>query len=124
MATKIAHGWIRKGTDKLVPQTASRTRVNVMGAIELSTMEVTSFCPEKVNTETTIAFFDQLKGVYPQASTLHIILDQAGYHRSEETQHAAKERAGLPNNKYLQINRLAGIFLFLSYEKRYIEELV
>ena len=71
MATKIAHGWIRKGTDKLVPQTASRTRVNVMGAIELSTMEVTSFCPEKVNTETTIAFFDQLKGVYPQASTLH-----------------------------------------------------
>ena len=92
MATKIAHGWIRKGTDQLIPQTASRTRVNVMGAIELSTMRVTSFYPEKVNTETTIAFFDQLKTAYPHASTLHIILDQAGYHRSEETQNAAKER--------------------------------
>ena len=92
MATKIAHGWIRKGQDKLIPQTASRTRVNVMGGVELSTMNVTSAYPEKVNTKTTIAFFDQLKAIYPQASTLHIILDQAGYHRSEETQHAAKEK--------------------------------
>ena len=94
MATKIAHGWIRKGKgkDKLIPQTASRTRVNVMGGIELSAMEVTCCYPEKVNTQTTIAFFDQLKANYPQASTLHIILDQAGYHRSAETKDAAEER--------------------------------
>ena len=92
MATKIAHGWIRKGQDKLIPQTASRTRVNVMGGVELSTMKVTTWYPEKVNTESTIAFFDQLKAAYPQASTLHLILDQAGYHRSEATQCAAKEK--------------------------------
>ncbi len=92
MATKIAHGWIRKGTDKLISQTASRTRVNLTGAIELSTMKVTSCYPEKVNTETTIAFFDQLRAAYLHASTLQVILDQAGYHRSKETKHAAKER--------------------------------
>ena len=90
MATKIAHGWIRKGTDQLIPQTASRTRVNVMGAIELSTMKVINSYPEKVDTEATIAFFDQLKAAYPHVSTLHLILDQAGYHRSEATKNAAK----------------------------------
>ncbi len=92
MATKRAHGWIRKGTDKIIPQTASRTRVNIMGGVELSTMKVISCYPDKVNTQTTIAFFDQLKANYPQASTLHVILDQAGYHRSEETRNAAKEK--------------------------------
>jgi transposase len=35
MATKVVCGWIKKGIDKPIAQTASRTRVNVMGAIEL-----------------------------------------------------------------------------------------
>lgn len=92
MATKIAHGWIRRGKDKLIAQTAARTRVNVMGGIELSTMEVTCCYPDKVNTQTTIAFFDQLKENYPHAPTLHVILDQAGYHRSADAKEAAKNR--------------------------------
>ena len=92
MATKVTCGWIKKGVDKPIAQTASRTRVNVMGAIELASMKVTSCCPESVNTQTTVAFFDQLKASYPEASTLHVILDQAGYHRSQETQNAAKEK--------------------------------
>ena len=92
MATKVSRGWIRKGEEKLIPQTASKTRVNITGAIELSSMKVTCCYPEKVNTETTIAFFDELKTAYPNASTLHVVLDQAGYHRSEETQLAAKAR--------------------------------
>lgn len=82
MATKVVCGWIKKGVDKPLPQTASRTRVNVMGAIELTSMNVVSCCPDYVNAQTTVAFFDQLKAAYPMASTLHIILDQSGYHRS------------------------------------------
>ena len=92
MVTKVTCGWIKKGVDKPIAQTASRTRVNVMGAIELASMKVTSCCPESVNTQTTVAFFDQLKASYPESSTLHVILDQAGYHRSQETQNAAKEK--------------------------------
>src|SRR3990167_1890976 len=41
MATKITYGWIRKGKDKLIATTASRTRVNLLGSINLETMEVT-----------------------------------------------------------------------------------
>ena len=92
MATKVVCGWIKKGVDKTIAQTASRTRVNVMGAIELASMKVISCCPEAVNTPTTVAFFEQLKASYPNAPTLHVILDQAGYHRSQETQDAAKEK--------------------------------
>ena len=77
MATKVVCGWIKKGVDKPIAQTASRTRVNIMGAIELTNTEY-------VNTEkVTVAFFDQLKTAYPDAPKIHIILDQSGYHRSQ-----------------------------------------
>jgi transposase len=92
MATKVVSGWIKKGVDKPIAQIASRTRVNVMGAIGLSEMKVTSCCPEFVNAETTVAFFDQLKTTYPSAPKLHIILDQSGYHRSKLVQEAALKR--------------------------------
>jgi hypothetical protein len=42
MATKISYGWIKKGVNKPIATTASRTRVNIIGAIELNTMTVTS----------------------------------------------------------------------------------
>lgn len=92
MATKVVCGWIKKGVDKPIAQTASRTRVNVMGAIELASMKVISCCPEYVNAETTVAFFDQLRGAYPDAPKIHIILDQSGYHRSKLVQDLAVEK--------------------------------
>jgi transposase len=92
MATKVVCGWIKKGMDKPIAQTASRTRVNVMGAIELSSMKVISNLPEYVNAESTVAFFDQLKKSYPDAPIIHIILDQSGYHRSQLVKDSALEK--------------------------------
>ena len=83
MATKIVCGWIRKGKDKPIAQIASRTRVNIMGAIELSTMKILSSHPEFVNGETTVSFLKELKLAYPKAPKIHFILDQSGYHRSQ-----------------------------------------
>jgi len=92
MATKVVCGWIKKGVDKPIAQTASRTRVNIMGAIELATMNVISCRPDYVNAETTVAFFDQIKTAYPNAPKIHIILDQSGYHRSQLVRDAALEK--------------------------------
>lgn len=89
MGTKVSRAWLRKGVDKPIAQTASRTRVNVMGAIELGEMGVVSHCPEYVNAETTVAFFGQLKAAYPHAPKIHIVLDQSGYHRSQLVKDAA-----------------------------------
>lgn len=83
MATKIVRGWIRKGKDKPIAQIASRTRVNIMGAIDLTTMNVVSWHPEFVNGETTVNFLKQIKEAYPNAPKIHFILDQSGYHRSQ-----------------------------------------
>lgn len=69
MATKVVCGWIKRGVDKPIAQTASRTRVNVMGAIELASMKVVSCRPEHVNAETTASFFDLLKAAYRATST-------------------------------------------------------
>lgn len=92
MATKVVCGWIKKGVDKPIAQTASRTRVNVMGAIELSTMNLVSCRPDYVNAETTVEFFIQLKIAYPNAPRIHIILDQSGYHRSQLVRDKAAEK--------------------------------
>ena len=92
MATKVVCGWIKKGVDKPIAQTASRTRVNIVGAIELATMNVISCRPDYVNAETTVAFFDQVKTAYPNAPKIHIILDQSGYHRSQLVRDAALEK--------------------------------
>lgn len=92
MTTKVVCGWIKKGQDKPIAQSASRTRINVTGAINLAEMKLTSWCPEYVNAETTVAFFDLLKAAYPDAPTLHVILDQSGYHQSKLVQQAAIEK--------------------------------
>lgn len=92
MATKVVCGWIKKGVDKPIAQTASRTRVNVMGAIELTSMNVVSCRPAYVNAETTVAFFGQIKAAYPDAKKIHIILDQSGYHRSQLVKDSALEK--------------------------------
>lgn len=92
MATKVVCGWIKKGVNKPIAQSASRTRVNVIGAIELKHMTVHSAFVESVNVLTILAFFDQLKAAYPNAPKIHVILDQAGYHRSHELQSQAEAK--------------------------------
>lgn len=65
MATKVVRGWIKKGQDKPMAQTASRTRVNVMGAIELTSMKVVTCCPEQVNAQTTVSFLTRSERPIP-----------------------------------------------------------
>ena len=55
-------------------------------------MKVVSCRPDYVNAETTVAFFDQLKVAYPAAPSIHIILDQSGYHRSQFVKEEALKR--------------------------------
>lgn len=83
-ATKVAYGWIKTGTDKLIASTASRTRVNITGAINLASMSVIHNNYAAINAETTIDFFRLLEIQYPKAPQIHVILDQSGYHRSNE----------------------------------------
>jgi transposase len=83
MATKVAYGWIKKGSDKAIGTIASRTRMNITGAIDLSTIKVINSEFETINGENIVKFLGQIKTAYPKAKKVHVILDQAGYHKSD-----------------------------------------
>jgi transposase len=82
MATKVSYGWIKTGSDKAIGTVASRTRMNITGVIDLSTMKVITSEFETINGENITKFLAQVKATYAKAKKVHVILDQAGYHKS------------------------------------------
>jgi transposase len=91
MATKVTYGWIRKGQTKTIPTTASRTRMNLVGSINLETMGVTIKDYETINSGAMEGHFEQLRQKYPKAPKIHLILDNGSYNKSHETKEAAKK---------------------------------
>jgi transposase len=83
-ATKITAGWIRTGTDKPIETTGSRTRLNVIGAIQLGKLsQAVIKHADKVNGGSIIEFFTQIRAQYHSDKRIHLILDGAGYHKSK-----------------------------------------
>ena len=81
-ATKLAYGWIRTGKTKQVGTTASRTRLNIVGAIQLGHIaDTTTAQYDTINAESIMDFMGKLHLKYEE-KTIHLILDKAGYHRS------------------------------------------
>ena len=82
-ATKLAYGWIRTGKTKHIGTTAGRTRINIIGAIQLGHIaETISAQYETINAESIMDFMDKIRIQYNTQKTVHLILDKAGYHRS------------------------------------------
>lgn len=84
-ATKISYGWIRKGQKKAVKTTGSRTRLNIMGALNLKALTSPLICEYKTINEYNVSLFlNEIRKVYPDYNQkIHVILDGAGYHRSQ-----------------------------------------
>ncbi|WP_341764653.1 winged helix-turn-helix domain-containing protein [Candidatus Tisiphia endosymbiont of Beris chalybata] len=56
MATQVAYGWIKTGSDKAIATIASGTRMNITGAIDLSLMKVITQEFETINGENIVKF--------------------------------------------------------------------
>lgn len=84
-ATKITAGWIRKGEDKAIKTTGSRSRINVVGAIELGHLDnaVIKQYEKTVNGEAIVDFLKHVRESYLESGTIKLVLDGAGYHRSD-----------------------------------------
>ena len=91
MATKVAYGWIRTGVNKSIATIASRTRLNLMGSINLESMEVTFGSYETLNSSSMIEHFKALRQKYQKAPKIHLFLDQGSYNTSFETRDAAEK---------------------------------
>ena len=81
-ATKLSYGWIRTGKTKHVDTTASRTRLNIVGAIQLGHIADTITSQyETINAESIVDFMGKIRAQHG-SKTVHIILDRSGYHRA------------------------------------------
>ena len=90
-ATKVSCGWIKKGIDKPIETTGSRTRLNLLGAIDLKNLAAAHVRRyEKVNSDTIQQFFTELRGNDTTNQRIHIILDGAGYHRAKTVKDKAE----------------------------------
>jgi len=84
-ATKVSCGWIRKGKNKPIETTGSRTRLNIVGAIDLNDISSAIIKRyEKVNGETMQEFLETIREKYRSQMVIHIVLDGAGYHKSKD----------------------------------------
>lgn len=90
MATKVSYGWIKKGENKIIKTTASRTRINLSGAIDLKETKVIFNSFETIDRASTVAFLTQVRNSYQKTKRIHIILDNSGYHRSREVKNFCK----------------------------------
>jgi transposase len=82
--TQAAFGWIKKGVRKEILKTSCQKRVNLIGAINLATHQVEHKEVDWVNFDSLKAFVVQLCAANPFAKKIHLILDNAGYHKSKE----------------------------------------
>ncbi|MDP0563106.1 MAG: IS630 family transposase [Candidatus Endonucleobacter sp. (ex Gigantidas childressi)] len=91
-ATKITSGWIRKGVDKVINTTDSRTRLNIIGPIELTNLSAAVFEQfETVNGKAIIQFFKKIRPSYISMVVIHMVLG-AGYHHSKEVVEEAEKQ--------------------------------
>lgn len=84
--TMSAYGWIRKGSVKEIKSNSGRDRINLHGAINAETMEVTVIDSNTVNSDSTIDLIQVLDQKYANASEIILILDNARYHYSKAVQ--------------------------------------
>ncbi|RAW91779.1 MULTISPECIES: IS630 family transposase [unclassified Photorhabdus] len=93
--TKLGYGWMRKGEKKTVKTTGSRTRLNLLGALNLNAIGRTVFQEyQTLNDYNICCFFNEIRKSYPDYhQKIHLIVDGAGYNKA----HLVKEWAYVSN---------------------------
>ncbi|AWK44257.1 hypothetical protein A4R40_23655 [Photorhabdus laumondii subsp. laumondii] len=91
----ISYGWMRKGEKKTVKTTGSRTRLNILGALNLNAIGRTVFQEyQTINDDSICRFFNEIRKSYPDYhQKIHLIVDGAGYNKA----HLVKEWAYVSN---------------------------
>lgn len=72
--SKAVCGWIKKGTEKTLQTTAKQTRMHIVGAINISNLEVITQEYKTINKEAMVEFFKEIESQF-EASTIYLILD-------------------------------------------------
>ncbi len=79
-----AYGWIKKGSNTAVKTTSGRQRVNIHGALCLENFDAPFVEVLKVNGDSSIALLEKIEVRNPAKSRIHVIWDNAPYHKCEK----------------------------------------
>ncbi|MDR2406531.1 MAG: IS630 family transposase [Bacteroidales bacterium] len=81
-----AYGWFERGEEAELPSNAGRQRVNINGAVNIDTLHVAVDFTDSVHSESMKRLMDLLIQNNPDAKTIYLILDNAGYCHSKEVE--------------------------------------
>lgn len=76
-------GWIKKNQDKTLPTFSGWKRKHIIGAIDISNLNVVTNEHKKINGESIISFLKDLELKNQNKSKIYLICDNAGYHKSK-----------------------------------------
>ena len=123
-----AYGWIKKGEEKGLKSNTGRLMVNLNGAYNIEEDKVTIREDESINSQSTIALFEQLLKENP-FGILYIIRDNARYYYSKLVKEFLQTH---PRMQYIKmppyspnlnlIERLWGFFKEETTHNRYYEK--
>ena len=88
--TMAAYGWIKRGEKRELKTSSGRERLNLHGAINAETFEMTVIESETVDADSTIQLLEMLENKYELASAIFVILDNAKYHYSNKVKEFLK----------------------------------
>lgn len=97
--TRARFGWIRKNVVKTLPSFSGWKRKHIIGAIDLKSLNLVTTDNPKVNGDYIIEFLKKLEEKNRDKSTIYLICDNAGYHRSKKVK------------EYLQTSKIELLFL-------------
>lgn len=101
--TQATYGWMKKGSKLAIKTTAKQLRLHYMGAINVANDKITHITKsyEKINSNSIADFLGEIQQKLQHQDKIHIILDNASYHKSKEVKAFLQQ----PNNK-LQLHYL------------------
>jgi len=84
--TKLSYGWIKRGFRKNIATTGKQKRLNFMGGLCLSGYKLIIQKSEKVDAQSIKRFLSKMRSKNKGAHEIHVVWDNAGYHRSKDVQ--------------------------------------
>lgn len=76
--------WILRGEEKQVKTNTGRKRLNINGALDPQSLDVTVHFSETINAQTTMEFFDKLQAKYSRKQKIKLIVDNARYYKNKD----------------------------------------
>ena len=89
--THLAYGWILKGERKEMPTTGRQKRLNFMGGICLKGHRFFYQPADKIDADSIALFLRELRKRHSEKCIIHLIWDNAGYHKNGDVQAFAKD---------------------------------